>query len=76
MGRFLRRFSVLSAVAVLLVAMFPGVSTARSANPVVMTRNLYLGADLTPLIIAPGSTELLQAGSELHRGGDPANLRR
>lgn len=65
MDRFMRRFLVISAVVALLVAMLPGVSTARSANPVVMTRNLYLGADLTPVIIAPGPAELFQAAADV-----------
>lgn len=65
MGRLMRRFFVIGGVVALVVTMLPGVSTARSANPVVMTRNLYLGADLTPVIIAPGPVELSRATADV-----------
>ena len=61
MARFMRLFVGVGAIVALLVAMLPAESTARSANPIVMTRNLYLGADLTPIIVAPGPVELAEA---------------
>lgn len=60
----MRLFAVVGAVVALVVAMLPAESAARSANPVVMTRNLYLGADLTPVIIAQSPAELLTAAAD------------
>jgi endonuclease/exonuclease/phosphatase family metal-dependent hydrolase len=60
-ARFVRLFVGVGAIVALLVAMLPVESTARSANPVVMTRNLYLGADLTSLISAQSPGELVVA---------------
>ena len=64
MARSKRLFVGVGAIVALLVAMLPAESTARSANPVVMTRNLYLGADLTPLITAQGPGELFAAAAD------------
>ena len=52
------------AIVAMLVAMLPAESTARSAGPVVMTRNLYLGADLTSIIGASDLTELSGAAAD------------
>ncbi len=59
------RIAVLVAVAS-LVALLPSVAAARS-NVVVMTRNVYLGADLTPAIVAGNPGQLVMAVADIHQ---------
>ncbi len=57
------RTSLIRLVAALAVLAVPAVTHAKDVR--VMTRNLYLGADLTPAITAPGILELAVAASAI-----------
>lgn len=48
-----------------VVTLYPAGASARSASPVVMTRNVYLGADLIPVILAPDAPSLFQAAADV-----------
>jgi endonuclease/exonuclease/phosphatase family metal-dependent hydrolase len=63
---------VLGLVAALVLALLPGVADAKAKKGkghelTVMTRNLYLGADLSPVLNAPGLNEAIDAGGEIVR---------
>jgi Endonuclease/Exonuclease/phosphatase family len=64
---------VLGLVAVLVLALLPGVADAKPKKKgkgqqlTVMTRNLYLGADLSPALTAPGLDQAIDAGGEIVR---------
>lgn len=58
-----RRLVLLVAVSTTIVALLPSAASAESSEPTVMTRNLYLGADLAPAIAAPDVPSLLQAAA-------------
>jgi Endonuclease/Exonuclease/phosphatase family len=64
---------VFGLVAVLVLALLPGVADAKPKKKgkgqqlTVMTRNLYLGADLGPVLNAPGLNEAIDAGGEIVR---------
>jgi endonuclease/exonuclease/phosphatase family metal-dependent hydrolase len=61
--------AVLGLVAALGVAMFPGVADAagkkKGAKLTVMSRNLYLGADLTPILTANNIDTAVNAGGDI-----------
>jgi endonuclease/exonuclease/phosphatase family metal-dependent hydrolase len=61
--------AVLGLVTALGVAMFPGVADAavkkQGAKLTVMTRNLYLGADLTPALQANNIDQAINAGGDI-----------
>ncbi len=59
------RIAALLAVASLM-ALLPSVAAARS-NVVVMTRNVYLGADLAPAIAAGNPGQLVVAVADIHQ---------
>ena len=60
-------FSLVVAAAVAaLVGGVPLTASATSSEPVVMTRNLYLGADLAAAIQAPDVTALAQAAADIY----------
>ncbi len=52
---------VVAALAAVLLAGMPATVSAKSSSPVILTRNLYLGADLTAVITAPDLESLAQA---------------
>jgi endonuclease/exonuclease/phosphatase family metal-dependent hydrolase len=63
---------LLGLVAVLVLALLPGVADAAKGKGkkkghqlTVMTRNLYLGADLGPVLQAPGIGEAIDAGGQV-----------
>jgi endonuclease/exonuclease/phosphatase family metal-dependent hydrolase len=63
---------LLGLMAALVLALLPGVADAAKAKGkkkghqlTVMTRNLYLGADLSPVLNAPGINEAVDAGGEV-----------
>jgi endonuclease/exonuclease/phosphatase family metal-dependent hydrolase len=66
------RAVVLGLIAVLGLTLLPGVAEAakgkgkkKGHKVTVMTRNLYLGADLTPVLTAPGLNEAIDAGGQV-----------
>jgi endonuclease/exonuclease/phosphatase family metal-dependent hydrolase len=64
---------VLGLIAVLVLVMLPGVADAKPKKKgkgqqlTVMTRNLYLGADLGPALNAPDLNQAIDAGGEIVR---------
>jgi endonuclease/exonuclease/phosphatase family metal-dependent hydrolase len=60
-----RRIAVLVVVATLM-AFLPSIAVARS-NVIVMTRNVYVGADLTPAIAASNPGQLVVAVADIHQ---------
>jgi Endonuclease/Exonuclease/phosphatase family len=64
---------LLGLVVVLVLALLPGVADAKPKKKgkgqqiTVMTRNLYLGADLGPVLNAPGLDQAIDAGGEIVR---------
>ena len=62
---------VLGLIAVLALALLPGVADAKSSGKkkghqlTVMTRNLYLGADLSPALNAPDLPSAINAGGQI-----------
>jgi endonuclease/exonuclease/phosphatase family metal-dependent hydrolase len=62
---------VLGLIAVLMLALLPGVADAKAKGKkkgqklTVMTRNLYLGADLTPALQANNADQAIDAGGEI-----------
>lgn len=60
-------------VAALVLTLLPSAADANGKGKKVghqlnvMTRNLYLGADLTPVLVAPGINEAVDAGGEVVR---------
>jgi endonuclease/exonuclease/phosphatase family metal-dependent hydrolase len=62
---------ILGLIAVLVLAMLPGVADAKGKGKkkghqlTVMTRNLYLGADLGPVLNAPGVDAAVDAGGQI-----------
>jgi Endonuclease/Exonuclease/phosphatase family len=64
---------VLGLIAVLLLALLPGVADAKGKGKkkghqlTVMTRNLYLGADLGPALNASGTSEAINAAYEIEQ---------
>jgi endonuclease/exonuclease/phosphatase family metal-dependent hydrolase len=64
--RLVHRLTVVMVVAALVVTLVPVGVSARSSAPVVMTRNLYLGADLSPAILAADAPTLFQAAADIY----------
>src|SRR5215213_9908153 len=70
---YLRRLPLIAIAAILAVFLAsPGIAGAKSDNSNgrgkvvdVMTRNLYLGADLTPAILATNPTDLATANGQI-----------
>jgi len=62
---------ILGLIAVLGLTLLPGVADAKGKGKkkghqlTVMTRNLYLGADLSPALNAPGLNEAIDAGGQI-----------
>jgi endonuclease/exonuclease/phosphatase family metal-dependent hydrolase len=62
---------VLGLIAALTLTLLPGVADAKGKGKkkghqlTVMTRNLYLGADLTPVLTAPGIDQAVDAGGQI-----------
>ena len=62
------RMALLAAL-VLCCALVPGVARAANSDPTVMTRNLYLGADLTRIVnAAPGGLPAIAAAAQVSLG--------
>jgi hypothetical protein len=70
-GRRLLPISVLALTAALVLALVPGVSGAKKSSKgtkvTVMTRNLYLGADLTPALQSTGADSFTDANGVIAR---------
>jgi endonuclease/exonuclease/phosphatase family metal-dependent hydrolase len=70
MSRSIRRLALPALAALLLLGLFAGSAAAKygpGTQVNVMTRNLYLGADLTPAIAAKNTNEFVQANGQILR---------
>lgn len=70
MSRSIRRLALPVLAALLLLGLFAGSAAAKygpGTQVNVMTRNLYLGADLTPAINAKSTNEFVQANGQILR---------